>query len=154
MAEYIKFPNRKVEPGPMPPSASKPKPTSRRKPLKRETSDRAAKNRIKDKVKAAYFADNPECDGDCGEDSYEFHHICRGANRARSLMNPNTALGGCPDCHKVWDGMSIAEQVAIKWLAIVRAVNRYLAPKGHPNPPHAVSVADVVECLRKRGKYV
>lgn len=137
------------------PPEQKPEPKATRKPLERKKGMRRVspdpakqkRRRTYDKMESIYFETNPDCDGGCGNDANQFHHICRGGNRARSLVNPNTGLGGCAECHAEWDHMTKAGQVAVKVRAIIRAVNRYLAPKDHPNPPQVVTVEEVKALL-------
>jgi hypothetical protein len=132
-----------------PPKADKPGRGLKRTRLKPVADDTAKDKRRYDKMLELYFADNPNCAGcDCEPERLAFHHICRGGNRKRSRTNPNTGMGGCDECHELWDAMPKEEQVAVKCVSILRAVNRYLAPAGHPNPPQAVELKQVIEHMK------
>lgn len=113
---YIKFPDRSSQP-PAPQPAKKPKLTRQRR--KRMDED-AVYNAIRD----VYLEQNPLCMY-CGfMASAEVHHICRGKDRRRSLLNPETWLGLCRSCHDFVEKFSWEIQVCIKQNAVRTTIER------------------------------
>jgi 5-methylcytosine-specific restriction endonuclease McrA len=96
----------------------KPKRPISRQKLK--TMDRTA---IYNAIRDVYLEENPACCS-CGLPSSEVHHICRGVNRGRSLLNVDTWLGLCGECHRQMDNATHEAQVRLKERAIRYAIER------------------------------
>jgi hypothetical protein len=66
---------------------------------------------------------SPLCAGGCGGPNLEFHHICRGPNRDKTLTNMDLGMGGCGECHDKWDDKGeypVERQLAVKFRHIMR----------------------------------
>jgi len=68
---------------------------------------------------------NPAC-VQCGKTpANQIHHICRGVNRRRSLLNSDTWLGVCSTaCHEALAALPVAVQVTIKQRSVKGTVER------------------------------
>lgn len=132
---------------PPPPKPEKPKAKglkgTRLKPVSKK---RAAENRANDQIHENFMRNNPHCDCGCGNISSDRHHICSGAGRAASLFDTDTQLALYRCCHALdfsdLQARPIAMQVAMKWKAILRKVNRYRG-----RAATAITLREVVECL-------
>jgi hypothetical protein len=113
MGEYIKF-NRKP---PAPPE----KPKQRISRQRRKRLDKDAEYRA---IRDVYLEENSQC-ANCFADATEVHHIiCGVAGRAASLLNTNTWLGLCHECHGDLQGASVLQQYRIKIDDIGRTIER------------------------------
>jgi hypothetical protein len=95
--------------------------------VKRRTSRQKRQRQTRDEeylaLRDMYLAENPNCW--CGYPATEVHHIVRGtAGRSRSLLNTNTFLGVCRDCHGRMEQLPWVDQVAIKQATIIQTVER------------------------------
>jgi 5-methylcytosine-specific restriction endonuclease McrA len=112
---YMIDPDRRKPPGEPP---QKPKRPLSRQKLK--TMDRTA---VYNAIRDVYLEENPKCCS-CGCAACEVHHICRGANRGRSLLNVDTWLGLCGDCHRQMDNTTLEAQIRLKLSAVRYAIGR------------------------------
>lgn len=127
-----------------------PKP-EKKKGLKRTRLKPRSAKREKDSkdytaVIEIYKANNPEC-AECGTLASDFHHICRGPDRAATLTNTDLGMHGCRTCHQGWDDKgkySVERQFAIKFVAALRQY-RAITRKG-------VDLDAVMEYMREHGK--
>jgi cytochrome c553 len=84
---------------------------------------RMDRDAIYNAIRDVYLLENPNCW--CGYPATEVHHIVRGtAGRSRALLNTNTFLGVCGDCHGRIEKMPWVDQVAIKQATIIQTVER------------------------------
>jgi len=103
-----------------PPAPQPKKPKQRISRQRRKRLDKDAEYLA---IRDVYLEENPACCS-CGSIASEVHHICRGANRGRSLLNTDTWLGLCGDCHRQMDKLAIAAQVRLKESAVRYAIER------------------------------
>lgn len=109
----INFPNRKPSKPP-----AKPKQASQQK---RAT---ASEDRKYAKLRTEYLRENPYCVL-CERPSAEVHHILRGANRRRGLLNTDTWLACCgSQCHDAIERLNWRVQVCLKQAAILETIER------------------------------
>lgn len=91
---------------------------------------RAKENRRNDQIERNFLENNPKCDCGCTRDSEHPHHICSGTHgRNASLQDTDTQLAVHSWCHDTkFDDLlayPIERQVAMKFAAILRKINRY-----------------------------
>jgi hypothetical protein len=95
------------------------------KPLSRRNRSRMKLDDIYNCMADIYLECNPNCAMCDGSRANQVHHICRGdAGRAASLLNTDTWLGVCSDCHDELDGMKPVKQMRLKVLAVEKAILR------------------------------
>jgi hypothetical protein len=76
-----------------------------------------------------YLKENPNCCM-CVSPATQVHHIVSGtAGRARSLLNPNTWLGVCADCHGLVAEFAVRYQRVIKCEDVLRAIKEAQRPR-------------------------
>lgn len=92
-------------------------------PLRRVNPKRAKANREYAKIRAVYLRENPEC-GWCCNKASEIHHLCSGGSRAKSLVNSDTWLGLCGQCHEELQAAPIVSQVYVKVRQVIATINR------------------------------
>jgi 5-methylcytosine-specific restriction endonuclease McrA len=113
MASEIRFPDRSQH--------------KRPEKVQRRTSRQKRQRQTRDEqylaLRDIYLEENPACCS-CGGAACEVHHICRGVNRGKSLLNPDTWLSLCGDCHRQMDKTTIAAQVRLKESAVRYAIER------------------------------
>ena len=104
---------------PVNPPAKKPKQRISRQRRKRLDRD-AEYNAMRD----IYLEENPECFA-CFDDATQVHHICSGvAGRAASLLNPDTWLPCCQNCHDKLEGTELYKQIIMKKKFAGDTINR------------------------------
>jgi hypothetical protein len=121
----------------------KPRYGLKRTPLKRVSAKRAAANKEYSQVIEIYKRNNPHCCG-CGAQASDFHHICRGPDRAATLTNTDLGMNGCRPCHTLWDDKGkcpVERQFAIKFASILRQYNLIATRK--------LSMQEVVDHLQQ-----
>lgn len=88
----------------------------RRKRLARDEEYRA--------LAAIYLEENPQCVL-CGGVATQVHHVCSGsAGRAASLLNSDTWLGVCANCHASVEGYPKRLQRLLKQDQVREAMER------------------------------
>lgn len=129
----------------------KPKPPARslqrKKRINPVSKKRAKENREHDQIRNNFMRTNKLCDCGCQQPSSEAHHICGGSfGRAASLYDTDVWLAAASECHAESFGdkamCSVAHQVAMKWAAILRKVNKY---RGRAET--AITIREVLEHL-------
>jgi 5-methylcytosine-specific restriction endonuclease McrA len=91
--------------------------------ISRQKKQRMTKDQEYLRLRDIYLDENPACCS-CGIPASEVHHICRGVNRGRSLLNVDTWLGLCRDCHGKMDNATFEAQVRLKERAIRYTIER------------------------------
>ena len=104
---------------PKPPAPSQPKP-ARVTRQRRERLNRDAEYLV---LRDIYLEENPCC-VICPTDATEVHHICRGIYRHRSLLNQDSWLGVCHDCHEHVESMTVPQQIKLKLFTVKKTIER------------------------------
>jgi hypothetical protein len=109
----INFPNRSA-----PERQTKPKrPSVQARRTAREDREYA-------KLRKAYLQENPICVL-CQKTATQIHHVVRGANRRRGLLNTNTWIEVCStECHEAVEALNFRMQICLKQNAIRETVER------------------------------
>jgi hypothetical protein len=89
---------------------------------------RAKRQRINDDavylaMRDEYLNANPIC-CNCPKFASCVHHVCRGVYRANSLLNVDTWLGCCIECHEKIECMTIAAQIKLKQQTVAETIKR------------------------------
>ncbi len=85
----------------------------RRKPITRQKLKRMDDNEIYLGMRDVYLQENPVCVR-CPNRAIEVHHVIRGVNRSKSLLNPDTWLGVCSACHDRVERLPWRKQMQLK----------------------------------------
>jgi hypothetical protein len=102
-----------------------PKVDAANKRLNRRNRSRMKLDEIYNCMADIYLECNPNCAMCDIKYATQVHHICRGdAGRAASLLNIDTWLGVCQDCHDELDGMKPVMQMRLKVQAVEKAILR------------------------------
>lgn len=122
-------------------------PLARKTPLRRKRQPDAVT-----KCRQAYLAAHPRCAVYSWMPSTEIHEITGGRNRKRSLTEPAVMVAVSGIGHSYLQNAPKARQLAYKLVATplefnLDKVNEILALKGEPNPPQAITLADVAAYL-------
>jgi hypothetical protein len=76
------------------------------------------------KLRKAYLLENPICVL-CQKTATQIHHVVRGANRRRGLLNTNTWIEVCStECHEAVEALNFRMQICLKQNAIRETVER------------------------------
>ena len=90
--------------------------------LSRRKRSRMTLDDIYNAMSDIYLECNPEC-AVCGGKANQTHHICRGdAGRAATLLNSDTWLPLCGECHEMVDGMKVARQIRHKQQYVAKRI--------------------------------
>lgn len=104
----------------------KSEPEERKKPrLTKQRRERMSDDQTYNQVAAIYKAEHPYCMF-CGEESANLatDHICRGvAGRASSLLDFDTWINQCPQCHE--KSQAVEVKVLAKLRNVIVAVERH-----------------------------
>jgi|GEM_PF-4651452 len=72
-----------------------------------------------------YLEENPVCAMCASWPSSQVHHVVRGtAGRARSLLNSDTWLGVCANCHDEVEKLTPAAQIKLKQKCVKETIER------------------------------
>ena len=110
----------------------------KRQPLKPVSKKRAAANREYAKVREVYLRENPQCACCGGALATELHHICSGGSKAKSLVNTETIVPLCHDCHVSVQHYETNAQVRMKLEYVIKAINRLRG-----RSPNAITLEDL-----------
>lgn len=121
-----RYTNRK--PPAVDPAKPKPSRYSRQKRNSRNGQDRGQRDTEYLVLRDIYLEENPECDYQKCQGSgraNQVHHICRGNDKAKSLLNQNTWLGACcQECHDAIEKLTPAQQIKIKQQRVRSTIER------------------------------
>lgn len=109
------------DPPPRPPKEKKASGLKRSR-IKPQSDKRKKAAKEYEAVMEVYKTNNPNC-AECGGLASDFHHICRGPDRAATLTNTDLGMHGCRGCHGHWDDKGeypVERQFAIKFVAALR----------------------------------
>jgi hypothetical protein len=79
----------------------------------------------------------------------ETHEIARGVHRSKGVAEPCCWMRVCSVCHDTLAGMTIAQQLALKWLNDSENYDRVLVNRIRDRADNAVSEAEVLAELEK-----
>ena len=100
----------------------------RSQPLAPQPAKQAAQTAREDrqytKLRATYLEQNPFCVL-CDKTANQVHHLLRGANRRRGLLNTDTWLGCCStECHDEIEKLTWGMQLLLKQHAVRTTIER------------------------------
>jgi hypothetical protein len=103
-----------------------PQPKKLKQRISRQRRKRLDRDAIYLALRDIYLEENPTCMiGICQSPATEVHHICSGtAGRAASLLNQDTWLGVCHDCHDWIESKPIWQQIEFKIEAVRETIRR------------------------------
>ena len=79
----------------------------------------------------------------------QIHEIARGVHRSKAITEPCCWMRVCSACHDTLAGMSIAQQLAMKFLNDPENYDRQWVNVIRGRAPDAVSVEEVMEAVEK-----
>lgn len=105
-----------------------PAPAPKKRPrLTRQRRKRMNEDEVYLAIRDEWLLCNPYC-ARCGKQAWSIHHILRGSNRQRALLNSDTWLGCCSDeCHDAIEKLSVDNQIKLKCRQVRETIRRLRA---------------------------